>query len=195
MGEHDGGRVQLAERTKAPPLNALSVTLREFTSSSENAVGGSYKQKPALRAGLGAAATAVMGPTGLAIQGLLGNRAVQDMIAALPGAAADAALAQFEQTNLTALQETETALTQYAKALEQRAALQRAWDEGARAARLSRMRFDAGVDSFLTVLDAERTLANLEAQLAQSQAAVANAQIAVFRALGGGWQSAAAQAD
>ena len=111
------------------------------------------------------------------------------------GAAADAALAQFEQANLTALPEAETALTQYAKALEQRAALQRARDEGARAARLSRMRFDAGVDSFLTVLDAERTLASLEAQLAQSQAAVANAQIAVFRALGGGWQTAAAQAD
>ncbi|MBC7168556.1 TolC family protein, partial [Phenylobacterium sp.] len=111
------------------------------------------------------------------------------------GAAAESALATFEQTNLTALQETETALTQYAKALEQRAALQRARDEGARAARLSRMRFDAGVDSFLTVLDAERTLASLEAQLAQSQAAVANAQIAVFRALGGGWQTAAAQAD
>jgi NodT family efflux transporter outer membrane factor (OMF) lipoprotein len=106
------------------------------------------------------------------------------------GAGADAALASFEQVNLTALQETETALTQYAKALDRRAALQRAADQGERAARLSRMRYEAGVDSFLGVLDAERTLAGLKAQLAQSQAQVADAQIALFRALGGGWAQA-----
>ncbi|MDP2213205.1 efflux transporter outer membrane subunit [Phenylobacterium sp.] len=107
------------------------------------------------------------------------------------GAGADAALASFEQVNLTALQETETALTQYAKALDRRAALQRARDQGERAARLSRMRYEAGVDSFLGVLDAERTLAGLQAQLALSQAQVADAQIALFRALGGGWAPAA----
>lgn len=106
------------------------------------------------------------------------------------GAGADAALASFEQVNLIALQETETALTQYAKALDRRAALQRAADQGERAARLSRMRYEAGVDSFLGVLDAERTLAGLQAQLAQSQAQVADAQIALFRALGGGWAQA-----
>lgn len=106
------------------------------------------------------------------------------------GAGADAALASFEQANLTALQETETALTQYAKALDRRAALQRARDQGERAARLSRMRYEAGVDSFLGVLDAERTLAGLQAQLALSQAQVADAQIALFKALGGGWSQA-----
>lgn len=104
------------------------------------------------------------------------------------GAGAEAALASFEQTQLNALQETESALVQYAKSLERRAALERAVAEGRRAARLSRMRFDAGVDSFLIVLDSERTLAGLEAELAQSQAQVASNQIAVFRALGGGWE-------
>ena len=52
------------------------------------------------------------------------------------------------------------------------------------------MRYDAGVDSFLGVLDAERTLAGLQAQLAQSQAQVADAQIVLFKALGGGWVQA-----
>jgi outer membrane protein TolC len=51
------------------------------------------------------------------------------------------------------------------------------------------MRQEAGLDSFLTVLDAERTLAALEAQLAQSQAQVAANQIALFKALGGGWSA------
>lgn len=103
-------------------------------------------------------------------------------------AGAQAALARFEQTQLNALQETESALIQHARNLERRAALQRAAEEGARAARLSRLRYDAGVDSFLTLLDAERTEAGLQAELAQAEAQVAGGQIALFRALGGGWE-------
>jgi len=103
------------------------------------------------------------------------------------GAAAEAALASFEQTNLTALQETETALSAYARELDRRAALTRAAAQSADAARLARIRYDAGADSFLSVLDAERTRADLDAQLAASQAQVATNQIAVFKALGGGW--------
>jgi len=71
----------------------------------------------------------------------------------------DAALATFDQTVLTALQETETALSAYANELDRRTALRTARDQAATAARLSRLRFDAGADSFLTVLDSERTLA------------------------------------
>ncbi|MDP3173221.1 MAG: efflux transporter outer membrane subunit [Phenylobacterium sp.] len=103
------------------------------------------------------------------------------------GAVADGALARFEQTNLTALQETETALTNYARELDRRAALQRAAAQSARASQLSRLRFDAGADSFLAVLDAERTRADLDAQLARSDAQVTTNQIAVFKVLGGGW--------
>ncbi|MCC7266203.1 MAG: efflux transporter outer membrane subunit [Caulobacteraceae bacterium] len=103
------------------------------------------------------------------------------------GAAADAALASFEQANLVALQETETALTSYARELDRRAALRRAAEQSGRAAQLARLRFDAGADSFLSVLDAERTRADLDAQLAASDAQVTTNQIAVFKALGGGW--------
>jgi len=108
-------------------------------------------------------------------------------------AAADGALAAFQQTNLTALQEIETALTAYAQELERATALRRARDQGETAVRLSRMRQQEGLDSFLSVLDSERTLASLEAQLAQSQAAVAASQVAVFKALGGGWPQVAAK--
>ena len=88
---------------------------------------------------------------------------------------------------LLALQETETALTNYANELDRRAALTEARDQAANAARLSRLRFDAGADSFLTVLDAERTLAAADAALAQSDALVTTYQIALFKALAGGW--------
>ncbi|HZW15526.1 MAG TPA: TolC family protein [Brevundimonas sp.] len=103
------------------------------------------------------------------------------------GAGADVALATFDQTVLVALQETETALVNYANELDRRSALQAARDHAANAARLSRLRFDAGADSFLTVLDAERTLASADAQLAASDALVTTYQIALFKALAGGW--------
>lgn len=102
-------------------------------------------------------------------------------------AASHAALATFDQTVLVALQETETALANYANELDRRSALQSARDQAATAARLSRLRFDAGADSFLTVLDAERTLASADAQLASSDALVTTYQIALFKALAGSW--------
>ena len=103
------------------------------------------------------------------------------------GATAEGALANFDKANLTALQETETALTQYARELDRRAALRRARDEGVKAVRLARLRSEAGADSLLTLLVVERNLAQLEAQLAQSDAQVTTNPIAVFKALGGGW--------
>uniref|UniRef100_UPI0025E72CD0 TolC family protein n=1 Tax=uncultured Brevundimonas sp. TaxID=213418 RepID=UPI0025E72CD0 len=56
-----------------------------------------------------------------------------------------------------------------------------------RALELSRLRFTAGAESFLTVLDAQRTLVQAEAQLAQSDALVTTYQVALFKALAGGW--------
>jgi multidrug efflux system outer membrane protein len=105
-------------------------------------------------------------------------------------AGSEAALATFDQTVLVALQETETALANYANELDRRSALQAARDQAGDAARLSRLRFDAGADSFLAVLDAERTLAAADAQLAASDALVTTYQIALFKALAGGWAEA-----
>jgi outer membrane protein, multidrug efflux system len=102
-------------------------------------------------------------------------------------AGTDIALANFDQTVLVALQETETALSAYANELDRRAALATARDRAADAERLSRLRFDAGADSFLSLLDAQRTLAAADAALAASEAAVSNNQITLFKALAGGW--------
>ncbi|MEG2497565.1 efflux transporter outer membrane subunit [Brevundimonas sp.] len=102
-------------------------------------------------------------------------------------ALADAALADYDQTVLTALQETETALSAYPNELDRQRALRTARDQAKRAAELSRMRFDAGIDNFLSVLDSERTLAGADAALAASEQSVANAQVTLFKALGGSW--------
>uniref|UniRef100_UPI00289DCA5B TolC family protein n=2 Tax=Brevundimonas TaxID=41275 RepID=UPI00289DCA5B len=102
----------------------------------------------------------------------------------------DAALATFDQTVLVALQETETALSAYANELDRRAALLNARDQAATAVRLSRLRFEAGADNFLTLLVSERALAAADAALAASEAQVVTNQIALFKALAGGWAEA-----
>lgn len=103
---------------------------------------------------------------------------------------ADAALATFDKTVLNALQETETALSDYANELDRRNALKNAADQSAEAARLAQLRFDAGSDSFLTLLDAQRSQAQADAAFASSEAATVSKQITLFKALGGGWRDA-----
>ncbi|RHW19082.1 TolC family protein [Sphingomonas gilva] len=99
-----------------------------------------------------------------------------------------AALARFDGTVLRALEETETALSNYARALDRRTALQAARDEAEVAARITRARQREGQIASLELLDAERTFADAEADLAAADARIATAQVDLFRALGGGWQ-------
>ncbi len=101
---------------------------------------------------------------------------------------AEAALADFDGTVLAALRDTETALSDYTGSIDRNKALRSAREQSAEAARIVRLRYGAGAENFLTVLDAERTLATADAQLANSDAALTTAQIAVFKQLGGGWQ-------
>lgn len=102
-----------------------------------------------------------------------------------------AALATFDGTVLTALQETETALSAYGRALERRTALQAALNEAEAAVRIARARQTEGDINSLDLLDAERTFADAQAALATADAAIAETQVNLFRALGGGWQRTA----
>jgi outer membrane protein TolC len=68
--------------------------------------------------------------------------------------------------------------------------LQSARDQAEHAARITRAQLREGRADSLAVLDAERTLAQAEADLAESDARLVDAQVDLFRALGGGWQSA-----
>lgn len=104
-------------------------------------------------------------------------------------AGAEGALAKFEGSWLKALEETESALTRYARELDRREALRRARAQSAEAARIARLRYQAGRDSFQIVLDAERSLAGIEAELARSETQLSDYSISLFLALGGGWQA------
>lgn len=102
---------------------------------------------------------------------------------------AEADLAQYQQTVLSALEETENALVNYNKARVKQVLLVSAVASSRKAAHLAQLRFNAGVSDFLTVLDSELRLLQQQNQLAESQTAVATALVTVYKALGGGWEA------
>lgn len=104
-------------------------------------------------------------------------------------ARAEAELANYEKTVLTALEETENALTQYGKTMVQLHYLEQSARAAEEALKLARQRYERGVSDYLTVLDAQRTQLAAQSQLAQAQTRAATALVAVYKALGGGWEN------
>ncbi|TFW23849.1 efflux transporter outer membrane subunit [Duganella callida] len=99
-----------------------------------------------------------------------------------------AALARFDGVVLNSLKEVESAMTVYARELDRNAALKTARDEAELASGQSHRLYRYGRTDFLSVLDADRTLAATDAAWAASDAALAADQITLFLALGGGWE-------
>jgi NodT family efflux transporter outer membrane factor (OMF) lipoprotein len=97
-------------------------------------------------------------------------------------------LANFDNTVLQALKETEQSLAIYGAELDHRRALGEARDKAQRALDMAHGQFAAGAASTLDTLTSEQTLVAANAQVAASDAALAQDQIAVFKALGGGWR-------
>jgi NodT family efflux transporter outer membrane factor (OMF) lipoprotein len=97
------------------------------------------------------------------------------------------ALLVYEQTVQLALEETESALAQYTRNAQQADKLTSAARNAEEAARLSRVRFEAGAADYLTVLDAERTVLQARDALVQAQGGTVGSLVSVYRALGGGW--------
>ncbi|SFR75912.1 efflux transporter outer membrane subunit [Sphingomonas jatrophae] len=103
-------------------------------------------------------------------------------------ASQQAAVATYEQTIQTAFREVADALAQRGTIVEQLGAQTRRAEAARVAARLSDARYRAGVDSFLTALDAQRTAYSAELQLATTRLTRANNLIELYRSLGGGLQ-------
>lgn len=101
---------------------------------------------------------------------------------------AEADLAQYEQTVLNALEETENALVNYNRERSRKELLTSAARASERAHELAHLRFEEGVSDFLTVLDTELRLLQDQDRLAQSETAMATALAALYKALGGGWE-------
>ncbi|HEX7155374.1 MAG TPA: efflux transporter outer membrane subunit [Thermoanaerobaculia bacterium] len=95
------------------------------------------------------------------------------------------ALAEYEQTILRALEETENALVAYRNQQERLVKLNEQARESARASTIARARYREGVADFLSLLDAERTQLQAEDAVAQAEAQVFTSVVAVYKSLGG----------
>lgn len=104
------------------------------------------------------------------------------------GSRAEAAYAAYEDTLLTALEETQVALASYGREKVRYDALVAAAEKAREAADLARERYDGGVDDFIDVLDAEGRQLTAEAALAVSRTTVTRNYADVYHALGAGWQ-------
>ncbi|MCP5330653.1 MAG: efflux transporter outer membrane subunit [Gammaproteobacteria bacterium] len=94
----------------------------------------------------------------------------------------------FEKTLLGAFEEVDNAMLSLNAELERQSRLREAAQASAQSTGFARLRYEAGSDSFLDLLDAQRTQLEAEDLLARSEIDVALNVIALYKALGGGWE-------
>jgi outer membrane protein, multidrug efflux system len=109
--------------------------------------------------------------------------------ARLAASQSDAAskLAQYQQTVLLALEDTENALVRYAKTRDEDEQLERAAHDSEQAASLARTRYRAGAIELYEVLDAEHKVLIAQYAFVDSRVRSATAALALYQALAGGW--------
>ena len=100
----------------------------------------------------------------------------------------DEAINQFNQTVLTAVQETDNAMNSYRNSIKQIVALREVRNQGIETLKLSLELYKQGLSPFQNVLDAQRSLLSYENQLVQAQGSSLLQLIALYKALGGGWR-------
>jgi multidrug efflux system outer membrane protein len=98
----------------------------------------------------------------------------------------DTAVAQYEKAIQSAFREVEDALLARGTLNDQLAAQQALVDASKEAYHLADMRFCAGVDSYLSALDAQRTLYSAQQQLQNVRLTRLQNLVTLYKALGGG---------
>jgi NodT family efflux transporter outer membrane factor (OMF) lipoprotein len=99
------------------------------------------------------------------------------------------ALTLYEKTVLAAFGDVETSLVNYAQEQERYRSLTAAAAADRRAVEMANELYIRGLNSFLNVLDAQRSLYAAENDVAQSEATMAANLVALYKALGGGWET------
>ena len=110
-------------------------------------------------------------------------------LAEIDGAKASqrAALANYKQQVLLALEDTENALLRYGQEWKTLKQLQKVRDSREQAFEIARLRYEAGEESFLNALDAQRNLNATRNDLILSQTRVLTNLATLYKALGGEW--------
>lgn len=103
-------------------------------------------------------------------------------------AGAQIALAQYQQSVLLALEDTENALVGLARTRSEDAHLAQAAEQRARAEQLAQRRYRLGSVGLYEVLDAQRDLYAAQDAAADSRVRGLRAAVALYQALAGGWE-------
>jgi NodT family efflux transporter outer membrane factor (OMF) lipoprotein len=99
------------------------------------------------------------------------------------------ALNAYQQTVLVAMEDTENALTSYAREQVRRESLSDSVDADQHALDLATHLYKSGLVDFLRVLDSESSLYTAQDALVQSDQAVSLDLVQLYKALGGGWEN------
>src|SRR5581483_8572935 len=94
----------------------------------------------------------------------------------------------YQKTIYSAFREVSDALIAYHDTREQRRQQDQLVHALEESSRLSHLRYQGGLDSYLQVLDSERTLFQGRLSLAQLRLQELLSYVHLYRALGGGWQ-------
>lgn len=104
---------------------------------------------------------------------------------------ASAALASYEQSVLLALEDAEAALARYAGEWQTLRQLKAAEASREQAFTIARLRYEAGEEPLLVMLDAERALITTRDAIVSSETRILTTLAQLHKALGGDWQPAA----
>ena len=94
---------------------------------------------------------------------------------------------RYREVALAAFLEVATALDSNKFLQEQEAHRNLSRQQATVAYRIARLRYEAGAEDFLAVLNAQESVLNAESQTVQSRLERLNTTVALFKALGGGW--------
>ena len=103
----------------------------------------------------------------------------------------DIALAQYEKAIQTAFREVADALATRATLADQLGAQQRQATAEATRFKLSDLRYQNGISSYLDLLDAQRSLFTARQAVVQTRLAQLQSQVTLYKTLGGGWKEPA----
>jgi NodT family efflux transporter outer membrane factor (OMF) lipoprotein len=109
---------------------------------------------------------------------------------ALTNAQQQEAAIVYQRTVLNAWQEVDNALTAYTAEQHRQDELRRAVAQSRQALALARDQYQRGITDFLQVLTAEQQLLAAEQQTATSTTTISTNLVALYKALGGGWETA-----
>ena len=102
-------------------------------------------------------------------------------------AALEQSIISFNSNVLTAMQEVETAMSNYKNSITEIVSIKEAVNQSSETLTLSLELYKQGLAQFQSVLDAQRTLLNYQDSLVQAQGASLIYLVQLYEALGGGW--------